>query len=244
MSNWFQDHQTVLVYHPGSGGEHICCKLNGQKELSDKNNKHRCINSFPGSDRIYDKVYSKSGVSYEWSEECRITFESEKELKAFVIEDPDWKLKSGNPDRLKPRLGQRTVIDNVNHFPTHWCFGLFREPVYKWLDCDNDYWIKHWDLVLDIKDHYFEKEIQESIGKWLKYSEAEKDFYSFKNRYLRYREYYKTRFPNSVLLVEELAEKVNYKQWAKTNLRVAERLLKKHNIKSKYTDEVFDKFPL
>jgi len=241
---WFQDHQTVLVYHPGSGGEYICSKLNGQKDLNDKTNKFRCINGYPGNDYLYDIASQKEGVKFEWSEECRLTFSSEDELKETVTQQTGWQFTSGNPNRTSPRLGQKTITENVNHFPTHWCFGLFREPVYKWLDSNQDYWIKHWDLMLDIKDRYFEKEIQESIGKWEKYPEAEKDFYSFKNRYLRYREYYKTRFPNSVLLVEELADSVNYKQWAETNLRVAERLLKKHNIKSKYTDEVFDNFPL
>ena len=241
---WFQDHQTVLVYHPGSGGEYICSKLNGQKDLSDKTNKFRCINGYPANDYLYDIASQKKGVEFEWSEECRLTFSSEDELKETVTQQPGWQFTSGNPNRTSPRLGQKTITENVNHFPTHWCFGLFREPVYKWLDSGQDYWIKHWDLMLDIKDRYFEKEIQESIGKWEKYPEAEKDFYSFKNRYLRYREYYKTRFPNSVQLVEELADSVNYKQWAETNLRVAERLLKKHNIKSKYTDEVFDNFPL
>ena len=244
MSNWFQDHQTVLVYHPGAGGEYICSKLNGQKTFNDKTNKFRCVNGYPANEYLFNTASQLEGVDFEWTEECRLSFESEVQLKEFISADINWRVTGGNPDRLSPRLGQKTITENVNHFPTHWCFGLFREPVYKWIDCDNDYWIKHWDLILDIKDRYFEKDEQASTGKWEKYPEATKDFYSFKNRYSRYREYYKTRFPNSVLLIEDLVYTVNYKQWAEANLRVAENLLKRYNIKSKYTDDVFDKFPL
>ena len=87
---WFQDHQTVLVYHPGSGGEYICSKLNGQKDLSDKTNKFRCINGYPANDYLYDIASQKEGVEFEWSEECRLTFSSEDELKETVTQQPGW----------------------------------------------------------------------------------------------------------------------------------------------------------
>ena len=42
--NWFQDHQRVLVYHPGQGGEYICCKLNGETFPEDNpTNRFRTI---------------------------------------------------------------------------------------------------------------------------------------------------------------------------------------------------------
>ena len=55
--NWFQDHQRVLVYHPGQGGEYICCKLNGETFPEDNpTNRFRTINSFPGQDYLYDQA--------------------------------------------------------------------------------------------------------------------------------------------------------------------------------------------
>lgn len=239
---WFQDHQTVLVYHPGSGGEYICCRLNGQKELSDKNNKHRCFNNFPGSERLYEESIELPAVDFEWAEECRLTFNSEDEYKDKVTSHQGWQFTSGNPDRIKPRLGQRTLMENCNHFPTHWCYGLFREPVFKWLDCDNDYWLAHWDLVLDIKDRYFEKELQESKGKWTHYEAASLDYYSFQQRYKRYRQYYTDKFPNSRITVESLFDKVDYISWGKRNLAVCKSYLDKHSISSKHIDKIYDGF--
>ena len=241
---WFQDHQTVLVYHPGSGGEYICSRLNGQKELADKHNKHRCFNSFPGSDSLYEAVLKKEPVEWEWSEECRLVFKDEDELKKFVTVEENWMYMSGNPDRIKPRLGQRTLMENCNHFPTHWCYELFREPVYKWLDCDNDYWLVHWDLMLDIKDRYFENNIKASRGKWQKYDSAQKDPRSFSQRYMRYREYYKTRFPKSRITIESLVQKTDYKNWAESNLRSCKLLLDKYDFSSSVIDKVFDELPL
>ena len=243
---WFKDHQTVLVYHPGSGGEYICSKLNVQKLLLDKFNKHRCFNSFPGNDKLYELVSVQEAVNWEWTEECRLKLRSEKQLQEIVNKDKDWHYVSGNPDRNKPRLGQRSLMENCNHFPTHWCYGLFREPVYKWIDCDNDYWLLHWDLVLDIKDRYFESAIQQSVGKWMKYREASKDHFSFDKRYKRYREYYNTRFPNSRISIDDLdfQTKTDYKAWALKNLAVAKKMLEKYNIRSQWTDKVFDDFPL
>ena len=241
---WFKDFQTVLVYHPGSGGEYICSKLNGQKELYDKNNKHRCFNSFPGSGHLYETVSSREPTDWEWSEECRLTFKDEKELQSFVTKEEKWYFKSGNPDRLSPRLGQKSLMENCNHFPTHWCYGLFREPVYKWLDCDNDYWLVHWDIMLDIKDLYVENNVEQSKGKWNRYDKAEKDPRSFLQRYNRYRDYYKTRFPKSRVSIESLVSKTNYKQWAENNLSLSKAILDKHNISSAVLDKVFSEFPL
>ena len=73
-----------------------------------------------------------------------------------------------------------------------------------------------------------------------------RDSYSFEKRYKRYREYYNTRFPNSRISIDDFdfQTKTNYKDWALKNLAVAKTMLEKYNISSKWTDEVFNNFPL
>ena len=156
---WFKDHQRVLVYHPGQGGEYICCKLNGENMKSEEDNpinRYRTINSFPGQDYLYDQAERQEHVKWEWSEECRLSFNSEQHLKnELQNSNPDFKFIGGNPDRELPRLGRRNYAEKSDWFPTHWCYGLFREPVFKWLDCDNDEWIYHWAICIQMKDYDF-----------------------------------------------------------------------------------------
>jgi hypothetical protein len=80
----------------------------------------------------------------------------------------------------------------------------------------------------------------------MKYREASKDHFSFDKRYKRYREYYNTRFPNSRISIDDLdfQTKTDYKAWALKNLAVAKIMLEKYNIRSQWTDKVFDDFPL
>ena len=212
--NWFQDHQRVLVYHPGQGGEYICCKLNGETFPEDNpTNRFRTINSFPGQDYLYDQAERSEPVYWEWSEECRLTFNSEQHLKNEIQNsNPRFKFMGGNPDRELPRLGRRNHAEKSNWFPTHWCYGLFREPVFKWLDCDNDEWLHHWAVCIQMK------------GDRSNIVRTDETIITLN----RYRNYYSSRYPNSRISVDDpkFREETGYMDWAKRNVELLDANVK------------------
>ena len=205
--SWFKDHQRVLVYHPGQGGEYICCKLNEEKHKENDINRYNTINGFPGQDYLYKQAERLEKLDWEWSEECRLTFNSEQHLKnELQNSNPDFKFLGGNPDRNLPRLGRRNYAKSSDWFPTHWDYGIFRKPVFQWLDCDNDEWIHHWAVCIQMKDDRSTIVRPEDTVK----------------TYRLYREYYSSRYPDSRLSVDDqdFRQKTGYMDWAKRNIEL------------------------
>jgi len=208
MSNWFKDDQRVLVYHPGAGGEYVTSILNGQKLILLDSNRYKSLNSFPAHDLLYKTSTALKEINQEWSEECRLNFSSEQELKEFINKtDPtdQWKFSSGNPDRDNPRLGRRNVLESSKWFHTHFDFNLFREPVWKWLDYTNPYWILHWALCIIVKG---DVDIRTDT------------LTRTKSTIKRFKKYYSNKFPNSRIDVDDLKFRAdtNYLEWAQKNI--------------------------
>jgi hypothetical protein len=202
---WFKDHQRVLVYYPGSGGEYITSKLNKQKLNPLPFNRYLCINGFPGQAYLYSKAEKSDPVDWEWSEECRLSFNSEEELKDEIIATgEDWRFQGGNPDRELPRLGRRHISQSADWFPAHYDYGLFRDPVWKWLDCDNLEWVIHWAICIQLKTITVEKIDPDMIIK----------------RYKNYRDYY-SKWPEARISVDDefIKNEAEYHTWAKKNIK-------------------------
>jgi len=254
--NWFKDHHRVLVYLPGSGGEFITALLNGQDMESSGtmtgNNRYRSYNSFPGHESLINLSKTLPESKDEWVDECRIKFETEMKLKEYLENSDlvDWK-NQGNPD-LGPGPIIRTIDDYTEEFapdntwfPTHYDYGLFREPVWKWLDYDNDYWPVHWSIMLFLKTSAYRQD-----GSTMTLEEKSHEFNpknpgnTWHSEMDSYRKLY-SRFPNSRISIDDKFDrefniKTQYIDWAKRNLKSLDKYLETKNARDKFNDECYD----
>ena len=246
--DWFKDHQRVLVYPPGAGGEYITAVLNSQDLTADFSfskrapgrNRYSSHNSFPGHSILFEEAQNLPQTPGEWTDECRLNFKNEMEIKRFLKEqDPKghWKQLTGNPDvdkviREKPGKGEYETVNTVfvhdaKWFPTHYDYNCFREPVWKWLDYDNPYWTVHWSMCIFFKGDSPVQEgtvdIAELSHEW--YSDLpEQSWHPERNIY---RNYYNQKYPNSRINVDDLEfrDKTRYINWAEDNLKAMNKYL-------------------
>lgn len=246
--DWFKDHQRVLVYPPGAGGEYITAVLNSQdlsqdfsfSKMAPNRNRYSSHNSFPGHPILFEEAQRLPSRAGEWTEECRVNFKNEMEIKRFLKEqDPKhkWKQETGNPDvdkviREQPGEGEYETIntvfvENAKWFPTHYDYNVFREPVWKWLDYDNPYWTIHWSVCMFFKDRNCPKDIAEISHEW--YTESpELTWHPERNIF---RNYYNQKYPNSRISVDDLKfrDKTRYIDWAENNLKAMRKYLVDNN---------------
>jgi hypothetical protein len=239
MPTWFKDDQRVLVYPPGAGGEYITAVKNSQ-DLSKHwslskgapgRNRYSSHNSFPGHDYIFDLAQGKPSIAGEWTDECRVHFNSESAIKKFLDKkDPTgkWRQTTGDPDqdivkRHRPvgedDFAEVVFVQNPIWFPTHYDYGVFRDPVWKWLDFDSNYWMVHWSMCIFFKSMGNIVELSHEFN-WRHPATT-----WHQDRHL-YRNYYNQKFPNARISVDdkEFRKTVNYIEWAELNLEA----MKKH----------------
>lgn len=251
MANWFKDTQRVLVYPPGAGGEYITACYNGQDLTEDYSyskgapgkNRYASHNGFPGHDILFEKSKTLPLSPGEWTEENRLNFSSESELKEFINkEDPEgkWKKSTGNPDANKVirkfpigeyETGNKVLVEHPIWFPTHYDYGCFREPVWKWLDFDDLYWMVHWSICIFFKSvDSFEKKQENIINLSQEFNVENPHTTWHQDRHI-YRNYYNKKFPNSRISVDDKSfrEELNYIEWAELNLEAMEKYLVDNN---------------
>jgi len=259
MANWFKDYHRVLVYPSGGGGEYITACYNGQDLNEDFSfskrapgrNRYSSHNSFPGHNILYDEAVKLPKIDGgEWTEECRINFSDEIEIKKFLNKkDPNgnWKQFTGDPDNTKVvrqypigkyDFGEKVFVENPIWFPTHYDYNVFREPVWKWLDYDHDYWLVHWAMAMFFKDGSGEFEI---IDISHEFNSKQPHLNWYRDRHV-YRNYYNQKFPKSRISVddESFRKDVNYIDWAEENLEVMEKYLVDNNAIDKINKKCWD----
>jgi len=259
MANWFKDYQRVLVYLPGAGGEYITALYNGQdmsrdqsldNTTTDSRNRYKSHNSFPGHHLLFNKARSLPAIPGEWTDECRLHFTSESEIKKWINKvdpDQDWKENTGDPDssilvREFPigeyETGNTVIVEKPIWFPTHHDYGVFREPVWKWLDFDDDYWMFHWSFCIFFKGDMIGDKDQSPFY----FSEISSEFNSISPHLTWHRErwifknYYSQKFPNSRISVDDstFQKETNYIGWAEQNLEA----IRKHLVDTKTIDNI------
>lgn len=259
MANWFKDHQRVLVYPPGAGGEYITIKYNKQdlfqhysySKRAPNRNRYSSHNSFPGHNILFDEVAKLPPITGEWTDECRLNFSNEGEIKKFINKkDPtgEWKKVTGNPDADKvireypigkDKSDKVVFVHNPIWFPTHYDYGVFREPVWKWLDFDDHYWMVHWSLAMFFKDTHV------SATKFTTISDEfywKAPFATWHQERHIYRNYYNQKFPKSRISVddESFRKDVDYIWWAEKNLEAMEKYLVDNNAIDKINKRCWD----
>lgn len=260
LMDWFKDHQRVLVYLPGSGGEYITVCYNNQDLDKDYSfskrapgrNRYSCHNGFPGHNILFEESCKMPKKIGEWTDECRLNFNSEQELKNYLDEkDPegDWRQKTGDPDSDKVvrkfpvgEFGtkEEVLVDNPVWFPTHYDYGLFREPVYKWLDFNDSYWLTHWFLSLTFKcDTSITPDKMNSL--FLEFNVKNPDKSWHIDRWI-YRNYYNQKFPESRISVDDanFRKEVDYIGWAEKNLEAIEKWLVEGNAMPSISNKCWD----
>ena len=237
MSNLFKDHHRVLVYLPGAGGEYITSVLSGQTVNFGPNlakgwqNRHYSKNIFPGHEELLKFAHTLPKVHGEWTEECRLNFSNEMAIKKFINnKEPNNHWGIDKEENLRVPL---VIYDTGNirsnkkpeWFPTHYDFGVFRMPVWHWLDCDNPYWSAHWAFC-----SFFKATPTDISNNKLKMFELLlrhlNTFDVVDNRLFRpnediYRNYYNQKFSKYRISVdnESFQNETNYITWAEENLK-------------------------
>ena len=241
MSRWFKPHQRVLVYPPGAGGEYIVTALTSSTGFEDVNtnlNKYTSGMDFPGSVILHREASKLPENHGEWTEECRLNFSDEMELKEFLKEklprEDLWKSYVNNdPDTEEhpnPFPVAHYKTGNIEStmkpvwYPAHYDYNIFRAPVWWWLDYDNVYWNVHWSLCLKVKNENNltitnEKDIEPLFVQF-----DVNDLHNWEHGTNRniFRNYYNIKYPKSRISVdnEDFKEETNYIKWAERNLKV------------------------